>query len=404
MTWCCFVTPVTPKRAEIMIYRFNVISLFLAPFLFFKGGQRLTRFSAGTIIFCLFFVNSIAAQPGYDTLLWASPYSASEILHARIKKLRILEAGSESVNCPSCRDNEVKVRFVKRKTSLRFDHKGYPIQYRQKGKFVDREKARIANSYNSSGSLVRSDCYSRSGFLAKPYHRWVILQYDSQGRIEQMQWYYGDSIAWCRRLYEYDLNGRIIKDEFFQPGVSAPGTPTSVKHFVYDTAGRVVSETELKVINLARNETKESSLKYVYNKNGDLSERQHYIDGKLVQKFLFSYDSAGWVIMLDTTSQQPLNSTWSKYSCFQKYDQNKRLIRELTVNYTTYATLISLSDFNRYGLLECNTTTLITPGLQFSPDQSEIIRQSLEGRGKRKTKKIRYKFYNPHDKFTESKR
>lgn len=304
----------------------------------------------------------------YDTLLWGSEYGPLTIKQNNVRRMKIIEKRNESVNCPTCNDHEVKMRYVKRKTSYKFDNNGFPINFCTRGRFVRNISGKITNVYSQTGQLLRSDCYTNSLF-SKPYHRWVLLKYDSMTRLSEMQWYYSDSVIWCKRVYVYDASGRIVEDQFYQPKISTPEIPTKNIKYVYDTLGQLITRYEVKVTHVSSSiSTTRSTINYHYSENRKLLGKDFYVDQVLVNRVFLTYDSiTSKVIIADTISGKQKKVGGARAVTVCQYGLPANCLQwQLTVTFSSVATSFSQVKYENYSLIKTKIEILSSQVFPFT--------------------------------------
>lgn len=358
-----------------------------------------------TILLALFISTFCYGQKKetYDTLLWGSEYGPTTIYQNHLRRMKIIEKRNESVNCPSCGDLEVKKRNVRHRTRFKFDKMGYPVRYKIRGEFMGRESGKIKNVYSTTGQLLRSDCYSR--FLpfipSLSLHGWVVLKYDSVGRLSEMQWYYRDSVPWCRRSYSYDLSGRVIKDQFYQPKFSTPDIPTKNVEYHYDTLGKLITRTEQEISHISPTIlTAESHINYHYNENGQLLRKDFFVSQQLVSSFFLIYDSVtATVVTADTVTVIGKHIKDERMVTIQHYSlfPPKNLQWQMTVLYYSNFTFFTLKRFENSILLKTEIEIISSEVFPYTTVPS-ILDSQFPKKGKHLPwKKIRYyKTFNHH--------
>jgi len=137
-------------------------------------------------------------------------------------------------------------------------------------------------------------------------------EYDTAGRLTTETVHDSGSL-WCRYLYEYDAQGRKVKESIWYPDDTCASTVTT---YAYDADNRLLTET-------TQDSTGETS--YVtceYNAAGQNCKRT-YTFGTLMTSEVYGYDTAGR--LSKTILQNSDGSTADEVS--RTYDSSGRLIR-----------------------------------------------------------------------------
>lgn len=191
-------------------------------------------------------------------------------------------------------------------------------QYNSEGQLL----YRTLYHYNEDNQKVKEEFYEGDHSLRD----YTLFQYNEAGLLEEERYHFDAGDQFEKRRYVYDEAGQQIAEKRYDE----EDTLVYVMQYRYDKRGNRLEENN--ALNL-RYQGRHSVVKYTYDaqdrKTAEYKETQ---EGKLSEKILFSYDTAGHLleeIWYDSGAVMTLKKT-------MQYDGKGRLLKEIRENGITH--------------------------------------------------------------------
>lgn len=216
-------------------------------------------------------------------------------------------------------------------SQIQYDTDGVPL-YRKKLVYDSRKNLTEENEYDREGQLIYRTIYHydkdnqkikeefyKGGHSLRDY---TLFQYNEAGLLEEERYHFDAGDQFEKRRYTYNGFGQHTAEKRYD----VQGTLIYTMHYKYDERGNRLEENN--DLNLGY-QGRHSVVKYTYDANDrKVAEYKETQEGKLSEKILFSYDTAGHLleeIWFDSRAVMTLNKT-------MHYDGKGGLLKETREN------------------------------------------------------------------------